>query len=168
MSNSFAKAERREEQRNWAPFAIGLVALAAVVLGIVLFSHNPVKIAPQQDAYASNLKFSDVKLSAAENYVGGTVTYLDVNITNDGNRTLTGAQMQAVFKNTMGQIVQTETIPLHVLVENQMTGNPDLADLSRVPIAPGQTKTVRMTLEHISTDWDNTAPVMQLTGLKLK
>ena len=48
-----------------------------------------------------------------------------------GTLTLTGAQMRAVFKNTMAQVVQTETIPLHVLVQNQMAGYPDLVDLSR-------------------------------------
>ncbi len=169
MSNSFARASRRvEEKRNWAPFIAGGIAILGFAVAMLLASHTPVKIAPQLSPYAGNLKLSDVKLSAAENYVGGTVTYLDVNITNTGNQTLTGAQMHAIFKNTMGQVVQTETIPLHVLVENQMAGYPDLVDLSRVPIAPGQTKTVRMTLDHISADWDNNPPEMQLTGLKLK
>ena len=55
-----------------------------------------------------------------------------------------------------------------MLVENQMGGYPDLADLSRLPIGPGQTKTVRMTLEHISADWNQNYPEMQLTDLKLK
>ena len=168
MSNSFSKTARREEKRNWTPLITGLVALAAVVLGILLFSRNPGRIEPLPSPYAANLKLSDVKLSAAENYVGGTVTYLDVNISNTGNQSLTGAQMRATFKNTMGQVVQTETLPLHVLVENHMTGNPDLIELGRDPIGPGQTKTVRMTLDHISADWDNTAPAMELTGLKLK
>lgn len=145
-----------------------MVALLAVVAAVVVSSRAPVNIAPVQNAYATSLKLSDVKLSAAENYVGGTVTYLDVNITNTGNQTLTGAQMHAVFKNTMGQVVQTESIPLHVLVENQMAGYPDLVDLSRSPIGPGQTRTVRMTLDHISADWDNNPPEMQLVGLKIK
>ncbi len=168
MSNSFSRAARREEKRNWTPFLIAGVALAAVLAALVISSHSPARIEPQQNPYAGSVKLSDVKLSAAENYVGGTVTYLDVNVTNTGNQTLTGAQMHAVFKNTMGQVVQTETIPLHVLVENHMTGNPDLIELSRDPIGPGQTKTVRMTLDHISADWDNTAPEMQLVSLKLK
>lgn len=145
-----------------------MVALLAVVAAVVVSSRAPVNIAPVQNAYATSLKLSNVKLSAAENYVGGTVTYLDVNITNTGNQTLTGAQMHAVFKNTMGQVVQTESIPLHELVENRMAGYPDLVDLSRSPIGPGQTRTVRMTLDHISADWDNNPPEMQLVGLKIK
>ena len=76
--------------------------------------------------------------------------------------------MQAVFKNTMDQVVQTETLPLHVLVENQMGGYPDLVDLGRSPIGPGQTKTVRVTLEHISADWNQSYPAIELVNLKLK
>jgi len=169
MSNSFSHAaERSEEKRNWTPIVVGIVAVLAIIGALLVLSRGAGKIQPQQNSYAANLKLSDVKLSAAENYVGGTVTYLDVNIANTGDRALTGAQMQAVFKNSMGQVVQTETIPLHVLVENQMAGYPDLVDLSRDPIGPGHAKTVRMTLEHISSDWDQTAPEMQLVSLKLK
>ncbi len=169
MSNSFSPAaQRSEEKRNWTPIVVGMVAVLAIIAALLVMSRGAGKIQPQQNSYAGNLKLSDVKLSAAENYVGGTVTYLDVNVTNTGDKALTGAQMHAVFKNSMGEVVQTETIPLHVLVENQMAGYPDLVDLSRDPIAPGQTKTLRMTLEHISTDWDQSAPEMQLINLKLK
>ena len=169
MSNSFSPAaQRSEEKRNWTPILVGMVAVLAIIAALLVLSRGAGKIEPQQNSYTGNLKLSDVKLSAAENYVGGTVTYLDVNIINTGDKALTGAQMHAVFKNSMGEVVQTETIPLHVLVENQMAGYPDLVDLSRDPIAPGQTKTLRMTLEHISSDWDQTAPEMQLINLKLK
>ena len=166
MSNSLAR--NREEKRNWTPILIGLVAVLAIIASYVALSRAPTGNTAQPNPYAESLKLSNVKLSAAENYVGGTVTYLDVDITNTGGRTLTGAQMHAVFKNSMGQVVQNETIPLHVLVQNQMTGYPDLVDLSRNPIVPGQTKTLRMSLEHISDDWDRNSPEMQLVDLKLK
>ena len=169
MADPFSPVVRTpQEKRNWTPILIGLVAVLVVVGVIVLFSRGGRKSETQPNPYASNLKLSDMKLSAAENYVGGTVTYLDVNITNTGDKKLLGAQIYAVFKNSMDQVVQKETLPLHVLVENQMGGYPDLVDLSRDPIGPGQTKTVRMTLEHISDDWDRSAPEMQLVDLKLK
>ena len=147
---------------------IGLVAVLVVVAALVLFTRSGGRNEAQPNPYVANLKLSEVKLSAAENYVGGTVTYLDLDVTNTGDKALIGAQMNAVFKNSMGQVVQTETIPLHVLVQNQMAGYPDLVDLSRDPVAPGQTKTLRMTLEHISDDWDHNTPEMQLVNLKLK
>ena len=156
------------EKRNWTPMLIGLVAVLVVVAALVLFTRSGGRNEAQPNPYVANLKLSEVKLSAAENYVGGTVTYLDLDVTNTGDKALIGAQMNAVFKNSMGQVVQTETIPLHVLVQNQMAGYPDLVDLSRDPVAPGQTKTLRMTLEHISDDWDHNTPEMQLVNLKLK
>ena len=83
-------------------------------------------------------------------------------------RKLAGENIYIVDDGTMGQIVQKETLPLHVLVENQLAGYPDLVDLSRAPIGPGQTKTVRITLEHISDSWDQSYPQMELVDLKLK
>jgi hypothetical protein len=168
MADIFSPAQPKPQERNWTPFIVGLVAVVIVVAVIVVVSRNKNQTAIQPNPYAAKLELSNPKMSAAENYVGGTVTYLDVNITNAGDETLVGAAMQLVFKNSMNEVVQTETIPLHVLVENQMGGYPDLVDLARLPIGPGQTRTVRMTLEHISADWNQNYPQMQLTDLKLK
>ena len=147
---------------------IGLVAVVVVVAAILLFLRPKSQVGTQANPYAEKLALSDIKLSAAENYMGGTVTYLDFNITNNGDRSLVGADVKAQFKDSMGQIVQKETLPLHVLVENQLAGYPDLVDMSRAPIGPGQTKTVRITLEHISDAWDRSYPQMELVDLKLK
>lgn len=168
MAEPFTPVARQESERNWTPFLVGLVAVLVVVGIITVVTRSKPSTNARTDAYAAKVQLSDLKLSAAENYVGGTVTYLDLNITNTGDKTLTGAEMKAVFKNTLGQVVQTETLPLHVLTENKMGGYEDLVDLSRAPIGPGQTKTVRMTLEHISDDWDRQYPVMQLANLKLR
>ena len=168
MADLFAPVERETQTRTWTPFLVGAVAvLIAIGIIAVVTRHKPAT-APQIDPYVAKLQLSRLKLSAAENYVGGTVTYLDVDITNTGDKALAGAAMKLVFKNSMDQVVQTETLPVHVLVENKMGGYPDLVDLGRSPIAPGQTKTVRMTLEHISADWNQNYPEMQLADLKLK
>ncbi|MGB7554026.1 MAG: hypothetical protein WBM04_06615 [Candidatus Korobacteraceae bacterium] len=168
MADLFTPAQPPAQQRNWTPIIIGLIAVLVVVGIIVVLTRSHPSAGPQVNPYAAKLQLSNPKLSAAENYVGGTVTYLDVDITNTGDRALVGADMLAVFKNTMDQVVQTETLPLHVLVENQMGGYPDLIDMSRSPISPGQTKTVRVTLEHISADWNQSYPAIELVNLKLK
>ena len=168
MADLFTPAKQETQERNWVPIAVGLVVVRLVIgIVIALTRHKPATTVPV-DPYAAKLQISNPKVSAAENYVGGTVTYLDADITNNGEKALAGADMKMVFKNTLDQIVQTETLPLHVLAQNQMGGYPDLVDLERSPVAPGQTKTVRLTLEHISADWNQSAPEMQLVNLKLK
>ena len=168
MAELFSPAQTKAQERNWTPFIVGLVAVVVVVAIIVTITRHKSEPLTQPNPYALKLQLSNPKMSAAENYVGGTVTYLDVNIINTGDKALIGAAMKLVFINSIHEVVQTETLPLHVLVENQMAGYPDLADLGRSPIAPGQTKSVRMTLEHISADWNQNYPEMQLVDLKLK
>ncbi len=168
MEQAYEPAPSPDQKRNWVPLLAGLVAVIAAVAALLLFSRHQTPARSAPNPYAEKLKLSDIKLSAAENYMGGTVTYLDFNITNTGDKALVGAEVNAQFKNTMGQIVQKETLPLHVLVENQLAGYPDLVDMNRAPIGPGQTKTVRLSLEHISDDWDRSYPQMELVNLKLK
>ncbi len=168
MESAFEPAPSPDQKRNWIPLLVGLVAVVVAVGAILLFLRPKSQQGAGPNPYAVQLKLSDIKLSAAENYMGGTVTYLDFNITNTGDQALVGADVHAEFKNTLGEIVQKETLPLHVLVENQLAGYPDLVDMSRAPIGPGQTKPVRITLEHISDDWDRSYPALQLVDLKLK
>jgi hypothetical protein len=168
VADLFTPAKPEARERHWTPFIVGLVAVVIVVAIIMAVTRNKAQPPAQANPYAVNLPLSTPKMSAAENYVGGTVTYLDVNISNTGDKALVGAAMKLVFRNSLNEVVQTETLPLHVLAENKMGGYPDLVDLTRSPVAPGQTKTVRMTLEHISADWNQNYPEMQLTDLKLK
>jgi hypothetical protein len=168
MPELFSPAKQQTQERNWTPFVVGLVAVVVVIGIIVVLTRTRAQTTAQVDPYAAKLQISNATVSAAENYVGGTVTYLDATVTNTGDKELVGADMNLVFKNTLDQIVQKETLPLHVLVANQMAGYPDLLDLDRAPIGPGQSKTVRMTLEHISADWNQAPPAMQLVNLKLK
>jgi hypothetical protein len=168
MESAFEPAPSPDQKRNWIPLLVGVVAVIVALAAILLFLRPESQDGAGPNPYADKLKISDIKLSAAENYVGGTVTYLDFNITNTGDKSLVGADVHAEFNNTLGQIVQKETLPLHVLVENQLAGYPDLVDMTRAPIVPGQTKAVRITLEHISDDWDRSYPALQLVNLKLK
>jgi hypothetical protein len=168
MADIFSPTQAKPQERNWTPFIVGLIAVLIVVGIIIVVTRHTNRTATPPNPYAAKLQLSNPKMSAAENYVGGTVTYLDVNITNNGDQALLGASLKLVFRNTLNEVVQTEIIPVHVLVENQMGGYPDLVDLTRLPIGPGQTRSVRMTLEHISADWNQNYPEMQLTDLKLK
>ena len=116
--------------------------------------------------YAANLKLSDSKMSAAENFVGASVSYLDGTVTNIGDKSVTHALVHVTFKDSLGQVAQAEDVPLHVL----QTGGPyvEAVDLSASPLASGQSKKFRLTFEHVSGDWNHEYPELQVMDVSLK
>jgi hypothetical protein len=164
----FAPKQSQDERRNWTPMIIGIVLVVLVIAGIVFFGRSRPNTSNQPDPYAANLAVGDITPSTADNFVGSTVTYLDFSLTNKGDKTLVGGQVQVTFKNSLGQAVQTETMPLTILTKNALGGYQDVTEISQSPIPPGQTKTIRLTFEHISSDWDQSYPEMKFVNLKLK
>ena len=151
-----------ETESRWRAAIIGLVLVVVVVGMIVLLSRSEKPRVTGPPPYAANVKLSDLKLSAAQNFVGSTVTYLDGKISNTGNQTVTGITVEAVFKNSMDQVTQKEELPLHVLKTSGPY--PDVADLSVAPLAPGQTREFRLTVEGtITTDWNQQYPELRIT-----
>ena len=156
------------ERRNWVPMAIGLALVIVVVVGIAVFTRTRTTPTAQADPYAQFLKVSDTRLSAADNFVGATVTYIDFTVTNTGDKTVYGGQVEATFHNSLNEVVQREVFPMRALVPNQLGGYPDLQDLSMAPIAPGKSRTIRLTIEHVSSDWNQTQPDFRFMNLKVK
>jgi hypothetical protein len=100
-----------ERSSNWLPIAFGVVLVVVVVVIASLLLRTDSKIANAPPAYAANLKFSDMKMSAAENFVGATVTYLDGTVTNSGDKTVSHAVVSVSFKDSLGQVVQADDVP---------------------------------------------------------
>ncbi len=156
--------EPRESGLRPILVGIAVVGIVVGVLALVLRSEQPKPAAPP--AYAAYLKFSDLKTSAAQNFVGATVSYLDGAITNTGDKTVTHAVVQVTFKDEMGQTAQREELPLRVL----RTGGPydEAVDLNVSPLAPGQSEPFRLTFENISAQWNHAYPDLQITQVTLK
>ena len=148
------------------PILIGVVIVAVVVGLLALALRSEKKAAVEPHPYSSNLKISDLKMSAAQNFVGATVSYIDGNVTNTGDKTVIHAMVQVVFNDDMGQIAQRENVPLRVL---QTTGPyPDTVDFNLSPLAPGQTKPFRLTFESLSTQWNHQYPDIQVTDVVVR
>jgi hypothetical protein len=156
----------RQQETNWRPILVGM-ALVLVVVGIIaVLSREKPKPATAPHPYANKLKISDLKMSAAENFVGASVTYIDGMVTNTGDKIVTHATIHLEFKNSMGQVAQVEDVPVRVL---QTSGPyPDAVDLNLAPLTPGQSKPFRIILEHVSADWNREYPAMQVTDVKLQ
>jgi hypothetical protein len=155
-----------EPRSNLLPILLGL-GLVLVVVGIGAFLlRTDSKIATPPHPYAANVKFSDLKMSAAENFIGTTVTYLDGTVTNTGDKTVNHAVVHVSFKDSLGQVVQAEDVPLHVL---QPTGPyTDAVDLNISPLAPGKNEQFRLTFEHVTADWNHEYPELRVTDVAVK
>jgi len=156
----------KERDSNLRPILFGVVLVVVVVGVIALLTRGGPKSAAARHPYAANLKLSDLKMSAAENFVGGSVTYIDGTVTNTGDKTVTHAIVHVAFKNSLGEVAQAEDVPLHVL----QTGGPypDAVDLGLSPLTPMQGEPFRLTFEHISSDWNQAYPDLQVTDVSVK
>jgi len=157
-----------EQQREspLRPILIGVVLIVALIGVLALLSLGKHKGQAPPHPNASNLQLSNIKMSAAENFVGASVTYIDGTVTNAGNQTVTHAVVHVTFRNSMDEIAQAEDLPLLVL----QTGGPypDAVDLRTSPLAPGQSKQFRLTFEHVTADWNQAYPELQVTGVMLR
>jgi Protein of unknown function (DUF2393) len=158
-----ASVERDSSGRIIA-IAVAVVLALAVIIAFLLRSEP--KGASGPPPYAASIKLSDFKLSAAENFVGATVSYIDGTVANSGDKTVTHVMLGVVFKDELNQVVQTENVPLKVL----KTGGPypEAVDLSLSPLAPGQSQPFRLTFESISAQWNHQYPEIQVTEVALK
>ncbi len=154
------------DESRFRPVLIGVV-IVAVVLGILLLVFRSERKAPAEPpAYAASLRFTDLKASAAQNFAGSSVSYLDGTVTNTGDKTVIHALVQVTFQDDMGQTAQREEVPLHVL----QTGGPydEAVDLNMSPLAPGQSKPFRLTFDNISAQWNRAYPEMKVTDVRIK
>jgi len=157
-------AEERDSSRLIIGIAVAVVIAGALAAAFLL--REPPKTAKTASPYVANVKLSDFKMSAAENFIGATVSYIDGSVTNTGDKPVTHAVVEVTFKDDMGQVAQREELPLRVL----KTGGPypDAVDLSVSPLAPGQTEHFRLTFDSISAQWNRQYPDMRVTDVSLK
>lgn len=147
---------------------IAVAGVIAVMLGLAFLLREPPKASKPVSPYLASVKLGDFKMSAADNFVGATVNYFEGSLINSGDKTLTHAAVEVVFKDDMGQVVGKEEMPLRVLKSNGPY--PDFVDLSVAPLSPGQTQTYRLTFDAgtISTQWNRQYPEIRVTDVSVK
>jgi hypothetical protein len=156
------------EQRDspWLAILLGVGLVVVLVAGIALLLRTSPKAQTGPPPYAANIQLSDLKMATAQNFVGATVTYIEGTVTNKGDKTVTHVATHVTFKDSMGQVAQSETVSLYVVDSSGPYPNP--VDLSASPLAPGRAKPFRLTFEHVSADWDQAYPQLQISDVSLK
>jgi hypothetical protein len=145
---------------------IAVIGVIAVAVGAAFLLRSQPKGPAGPPPYAASLKLSDFKMSAAENFVGATVSYVDGTVTNTGNKTVTHVVVQVNFKDEMGQLAQREEIPMQALKTDGPY--PEAVDFSVSPLAAGQSKPFRLTFESISAQWNHQYPDIQVAEVAAK
>ena len=156
--------EERDSSRLIIGIAVAVVIGAALAAAFLL--REPPKAAKVASPYLASLKLSDFKMSAAENFIGHTVSYVDGAITNTGDKTVTHVVVEVVFQDSMGQLAQREEVPLQVVRTNGAYLEP--VDVSVSPLAPGQTQPFRLTFDSISAQWNRNYPEIRVTDVTVK
>jgi hypothetical protein len=156
-------AEPDNTRRAIVIATVVIVALAGVAAFLLRARPQP-KAAPP--AYAANLKFSDLKMSQAQNFAGATITYIDGSLSNTGEKTVTRATVQVTFSDAYNQVAQIENVPIRLL----QTGGAydDTADLSQSPLLPGQTRRFRLIFEHVSSQWSQAYPELKIVEVSTR
>ncbi len=146
------------------PVLILLVAvvLAALLAIFVMVQHRgsssasdssgAAALTAEEKGYFSRIEFSDVRMSAANNFLGDTVTYLDARVTNHGDKSVRRLDLQLEFVDTLNQVVLREVV--HPI-------NPRTP-----PLAPGQARAFRVTFEHMPADWNQASPTITPTVVR--
>lgn len=155
-------AAARESDRNWTPMIVGAVLVIVAVTLIVLLTRNKVT-AGHSDPYVARLQISNLHMATAQNFAGGTVTYVEGTLTNTGDKRVTAARIQPTFKNALGEVVQDDPLPVMVLQPD--TPIVDYGPMDRAPLLPGQGRDFRLTLEHISADWNGQIPEVKVVAV---
>ena len=166
----FLATHQAREATSWMPW---IIAAAVVVLGLGILvvaggrstSESPTgtgMAAP--DPYAPMLGFSGIQMSEATSFSGAKVTYIDGQITNSGDRTVTAVTVQVGFHNDMGQFAQRLAVPLSLI----RTREPyvDTQPVSAAPIEPGQTRDFRLIFDTVPADWNQQVPEARVISVR--
>jgi len=156
-------AEQPQDRRNWTPMIIGAVVVLAVLVALALFSSRPSSQANTNDPYLAKMQVSDVHMAQAQNLAGASFTYIKGKITNNGDRKITGAREEVIFRNSLGEIAQKDVIVVNVLLRS--IPYDDYGPIDQAPLAPGQTRDFQLTLEHVTADWDGQMPQVRVVAV---
>jgi uncharacterized protein DUF2393 len=160
------------ERRSPMPWLVaGLVVVLVVGFIIVAGRHNRATqlardAAQAPDPYASQIHIGNLQMSQASNFAGSKLTYIDGQVTNAGDRTVSGITVAVTFGNDIGEPPQQQIMPLTLI----RTREPyvDTEPVSAEPLKPGQTHDFRLIFDHVTPEWNQQYPRVQVQHVQTR
>jgi Protein of unknown function (DUF2393) len=168
----FLSSQTTRESTNWMPW---IVAAAVLVVGLgilIAVGGHSTPLSPagagmaDADPYAPKLSISGLQMSEASSFSGAKVTYVDGQIANTGDKTLTAITVQVGFHNDTGQFAQRIAEPLSLIRTREPYVDTQL--VSAAPIEPGQSRDFRLIFDTVPPDWNLQMPEIRVIGIRSK
>ncbi len=108
---------------------------------------------PAEQAYASRIHFSSIKMSRASNFLNQEITYIDGQVDNAGDRDVLALDLSIQLSDSSGKVIlqQTERI----------------ISSSTHPLPAGQRGQFHVGLEAVPDSWNRQYPDLRVVGLRL-
>jgi hypothetical protein len=135
---------------------VGNKSTSILVLALALAGCTPrepgvTPLTPEAKEYVRRLDLSDVRMKATETYLKQTITEIEGNIQNQGNRALQSVEIVCVFYDAYGQVVLRERVPI--------------VKRSGGALKPGQTRAFRLPFDNIPASWNNQMPKLVIAAI---
>lgn len=143
-------------------FLIGIAAVAILVALVYWFSTRQTpEVAPAalpftetEQAYARRIRFTDIQMSRATNFLGHEITVISGFLENMGNQTLREMTFRIEFRGFSGEVVYQDELRF--------------PEKNMPPIEGGRRREFQFNFEKIPPTWSQTHPQFHITGLALE
>jgi hypothetical protein len=151
-------------------WAVAGLAMLVVFAAVAFIGRRKPVAAPNRiqplAAYAASLKLSDMQMSESTSLAGGKSTFIDGKILNTGNRTVTSATVQVLFRNDEAMPPQVETAPLMFI--RMREPYIDTQSVGSAPLKPGDEREFRLIFESIPANWNQQMPEIHMVEVETK
>lgn len=149
-------AEERSSPTYILIGAVAIIALVAIVIVVMRPRSAPVApaaaLSADQRGYLDKVAISGARMSAAENFLGHTVTVLDAQVTNQGEREVREIELQLEFVDMLNQVVLRERA--HPLAPHV------------IPLKPREIRAFQVSFDHMPLEWNQAPPRVAVVSVQ--